>query len=78
MMKVILIFVAGLLLSGSAFAETYEISETKVKFSSQYTSSDLQTRCVDGYKYVIIRAPDAVSIVQAFEEKNGNSVPSKC
>ncbi len=78
MKKIIVMVFASLMLSANAFAETYEISETKVKFSSQYTSSDLQTRCVDGYKYVIIRAPDAVSIVQAFEEKNGNSVPSKC
>ena len=70
--------VLGLLLSVNVNAKTYEIKESKVSWGNNHPSTQLQTRCVDGYKYVIIRAEDAVSIVQAFEEKNGNSVPSKC
>ena len=77
MKKAIAIIVLGLLLSTTAYAGITELSESKIKYPG-YDRFPIGTVCVDDYKFVIVRAPQAVSIVQVFEEKNGRSVPSKC
>ena len=50
----------------------------------------IRTICTDGYKFVTVRSIDvrgipgaggiatALSIVQFYENKNGNAVPAKC
>ena len=71
--------VLGLLWCNVAFTEIREIEQNKMKYrKSNYANSRVVTTCIDGYKFVTVRAPDAVAITQAFEEKDGISVPSKC
>ena len=56
-----------------------QIEQDKMKFrSSIYSEGRVVTTCIDGYKFVIVRATKSVAITQSFEEKDGISVPSKC
>ena len=79
MKKAIGIIVLGLLWCNVAFSEIREIEQDKMKFrSSIYSEGRVVTTCIDGYKFVIVRATESVAITQSFEEKDGISVPSKC
>ncbi len=79
MKKAILIIVFGLLWCNVAFTEIREIEQDKMKYrKSDYATSRVVTTCIDGYKFVIVRATESIAITQAFEEKDGISVPSKC
>ena len=69
-------------MSSSILAETKILSETHIKGKSdnKYKFA-IRTLCIDGYKFVVvrdIRGGIALSIVQYFENQNGNSVPAKC
>ena len=52
------------------------------RFGDNYSSSRLQTTCVDGYKFVIVRGPKSISVVQFWEQVRGvpgtASQPAKC
>ena len=79
MKKLFGIVVLGLLWCNVAFTEIREIEQDKMKYrNSNYATSRIVTTCIDGYKFVIVRATESVAITQAFEEKDGISVPSKC
>ena len=72
--------VLGFLLSGNAYAEIRTMEKTTMFFkgSARGIESGINTVCVDGYKFIIARAPDAISVTQIFEEKNDKSLPAKC
>ena len=79
MKKAIAILVLSLLWCNVAFTEIREIEQDKMKYrNSNYATSRIVTTCIDGYKFVIVRATESVAITQSFEEKDGISVPSKC
>jgi|TARA_R110000803_G_scaffold204736_1_gene270966 hypothetical protein len=71
------ILIAGLLLGGNAYAEIEEMQD-KYIYPGDYSSTPVTTVCVDGYKFVVVRGPDAVGVTQAFEEVEGKTVPDKC
>jgi len=75
MKKLLGIIVLGLLLCGNAYAEIKMI-DTKRLFGTVVTNI-----CVDGYKFVQVidnRGEVVISLVQAFEERDGKSLPAKC
>jgi len=79
MKKLLVIVILGLLLSGNAYADMRQIEQDRMIFpNSNYTAARVITACIDGYKFVIVRANKSISTTQAFEEKDGRSVPSKC
>ena len=78
MKKVIEIIVLGLLLSGTAYAEIRQIEKGRAEFFGGYDSSGVTTLCVDGYKFVVVRGPKAISVTQAFEIREGQSLPTEC
>ena len=78
MKKILGIVVLSLLLSGSAYAEIRQIEKSKIQFKGGYDSSGVTTFCVDGYKFVAVRAPEAISVTQVFEIREGQSLPSEC
>ena len=71
------ILIGGLLLGGNAYAEIEEMQD-KYIYLGDYSSTPVTTVCVDGYKFVVVRGPDAVGVTQAFEEVEGKTVPDKC
>lgn len=75
MKKLLLIIVVILLLGGNSHAEIKMI-DTKRLFGTIVTKI-----CVDGYKFVQViddRGEAVISLVQAFEERDGKSLPAKC
>ena len=80
MRKIILIVIATLLLTNIGFAEMRLIEEKKVK-GKEYNNM-IYTVCIDGYKFVFMRTGTmqgrAQAITQAFEERDGKSLPKKC
>jgi hypothetical protein len=82
MKKLLGIVVLGLLFSSVGFAAQREIEE---KF---FDGGVLRTYCIDGYKFVVTIVPHpmtpkkvpktGVAMVQAFEERQGKSLPAKC
>ena len=77
MKKILWVLLINFLVANYSYSDIRKIEEVRSRFYD-YSTSRIGTYCIDGYKFVITRAPDSKSIVQAFEEKNGNSVPSKC
>ena len=55
--------------SSNIDVERYDVSKVIFKVS-----------CIDGYKFIVVqeRVGDGISITQAFEEKDGKSLPAKC
>ena len=63
------------------FAEMRNIEEDQIKF--QGTSiAFVSTMCIDGYKFVAMKDFEdkslSVAVTQAFEERDGKSLPAKC
>ena len=52
-------------------------SDKWLKFDD-YRKSELKTTCADGYEFLIVRGPDAISVVQFFEISDGKSLPKRC
>ena len=79
MKKAILIIVFGLLWCNVAFTEIREIEQDKMKYrKSDYATSRVVTTCIDGYKFVIVRATESIAITQAFEIRGDQSLPAVC
>ena len=78
MKKLLGILVLGLLLSSNAYTEIRQIEQDKIYFLGGYDSSGVTTFCVDGYKFVSVRGPEAIAVTQAFEIRDGQSLPSDC
>ena len=72
--------VLGLLWCNVGFAEIKLIEEKKVKGKAY--NNMIYTVCIDGYKFVFMRTGvgegRAQTITQAFEERDGKSLPAKC
>ena len=85
MKKIILLVFISLMFANIGFAEMRLIEEKIVEEGHGF-----QTTCIDGYKFVTVyngsfsgqthRAYGAMglSITQAFEERDGKSLPAKC
>ena len=73
MKKIIGIVIASLMFANIGYAEIKLIE--KKAMPDAYTIS---TVCVDGYKFVVVRDVDGVSMVQFFERAGGVSLPAKC
>ena len=80
-----------LLFSSVVFGETTKLSETVIKHNNgKDVVFAVRTICTDGYKFVTVRSLDVrgipgaggiatgLSIVQFYENKNGNAVPARC
>ena len=87
MRKIIGIVIASMVFANIGFADI-KMSEYKAFKDSLYEADGLviQVFCVDGYKFVSTERSDTVlngtsvtmSMVQAFEERDGKSLPTKC
>ena len=85
MKKAIVILIAGLLLSGNAYAEIKLIESATIKNNPLKAliggNFSINTICVDGYKFVVSKGGGKASsraMVQFFEERDGKSLPAKC
>ena len=80
MKKIIGIIFISLMFANIGFAEMRDIEKGFVKFRS--SGAYVTTMCIDGYKFVVIRDSHndglSVSVTQAFEERDGKSLPAKC
>ena len=87
MRKIIGIIFISLMFANIGFADI-KMSEYKAFKDSLYEADGLviQVFCVGGYKFVSTERSDTVlngtsvtmSMVQAFEERDGKSLPTKC
>jgi len=79
MKKIILIILASLMFCNIGFAEIRLIEQRRIDVT-QYFQYTLSTWCIDGYKFVANRetSDEALSMIQAFEERDGKSLPTKC
>ena len=74
MKKIILIIFASLMFANIGFAEMRVIETGKYR---------MRVFCIDGYKYVLFLGGGGnvlprPALVQAFEERDGKSLPTKC
>ena len=73
-----------LLFSSVVFAEIDLIERDTIGYSRDGSSNafTIRTICVDGYKFVHTRDTgnnaNSISMVQFYENQNGNAVPAKC
>ena len=69
-----------LLFSSVVFAEIELIERDTIRYSRDGSSNafTIRTICVDGYKFVAVRAPEAISVTQAFEIRGDQSLPAVC
>ena len=76
MKKLLGILVLGLLTCNISFAEIKVIENKKIMMGivPRWTT----TICVDSHKFVIFRDGVGISMVQAYEERDGKSLPAKC
>ena len=74
MKKIIGIIFVSLMFANIGFAEMRLIEEPYVG------KLRVSIMCIDGYKFVVWRPykRDSISMVQAFEERDGKSLPAKC
>ena len=77
MRKIILIVIATLLLTNIGFAEMRLIEEKKVKGKGA-ADFYMATTCIDEHKFVLVGLKTSSYMVQAFEERDGKSLPTKC
>ncbi len=77
MKKIIGIIFVSLMFANTGFAEfrLIEYKEIGPNFEGHYDF--VTTICVDGYKFVGISSVGK-GMVQAFEERDGKSLPAKC
>ena len=75
MRKIIGIIFISLMFANIGYAEMRVIEESDIRPLDR-----LFTICVDGYKFVVWRPlqKEGNSMVQAFEERDGKSLPTKC
>ena len=80
MKKIIVIVIASLMFCNIGFAEMRDIEKGFVKFRS--SGAYVTTMCIDGYKFVVMKDSHndglSVAVTQAFEERDGKSLPQKC
>ena len=76
MKKIIGIVIASLMFCNIGFAEIKVIENKKIMMgiAPRWTT----TICVDSHKFVIFRDGVGISMVQAYEERDGKSLPAKC
>ena len=76
MRKIIGIIFISLMFANIGFAEM-RVIESNYNYVSNIKISTL---CVDGYKFVVSKQikVNSISMVQAFEERGGKSLPTKC
>ena len=72
MKKIILIIFISLMFSNIGFAGMRDIAVVALQ------NKHISTLCVDGYKFIIYDNKRGSGMVQAFEERNGKSLPAKC
>ena len=75
MKKIIGIIFISLIFASIGLAEIKRID------SKRLLSTYVTKMCVDGYKFVHVRddrGKPMISLVQAFEERDGKSLPAKC
>ena len=82
MKKAIAIIVLGLLWCNIGFAEMRLIEE-KRRLHGSDINWNIMNVCIDGYKFVIVAQQFPIhgstpSMVQAYEERDGKSLPAKC
>ena len=79
MKKLILIIFVSLMFANIGFAEMRLIEEKDLEGNNRLR---FQTTCIDGYKFVSVYKTYTnamgLSITQAFEERDGKSLPAKC
>ena len=75
MKKIILIIFASLMFANIGFAEMRLIEGQSVK--NYGYKFQVATFCIDGYKFVAV-SDEGRGMVQAFEERDGKSLPAKC
>jgi hypothetical protein len=78
MRRIILIIIASLMFANIGFAEMSFIEEKKIEADNLFIR--ITTVCIDGYKFVVATKTGKIerNIVQAFEERDGKSLPAKC
>ena len=77
MKKIIGIVFISLMFANIGLAEMRLIEEKRIE-SKEFVYFSVGKICVDGYKFVISTHNEGTSIVQAFEERDGKSLPAKC
>ena len=76
MKKIIGIIFISLMFANIGFAEMKRIEDKKISVG---INTYMATVCVDGYKFVgSYNSSQMISMVQAFEERDGKSLPAKC
>ena len=78
MKKMIGIVIASLVFCNFAFAEIRKIEAKYVPTRGSYDGVAVSTICVDGYKFVVVRGRESPGVTQAYEERDGKSLPAKC
>ena len=80
MIAIVLLF-SSVVFAGSKLINRYELPDETMA---------IRTICTDGYKFITVRSSDVrgipgaggiatgLSIVQFYENKNGNAVPARC
>ena len=66
----------GLTFCNISFAEIKVIENKKIMMG--IAPRWVTTMCVDDYKFVVFRDGVGISMVQAYEERDGKSLPAKC
>ena len=77
MKKIIGIIFISLMFTNIGFAEMRLIENKKI-LSMGMSGRFATTVCVDGHKFAIFRGGIGISMVQAYEERDGKSLPAKC
>ena len=74
------VFIGLMIVSFNAYGDGPAKTLTKQEMNGDY---DLRTVCVGGYKFVVVQDwitgdSISISIVQFYENQNGNAVPARC
>ena len=77
MRKIIGIIFISLMFANIAFADMRLIEEKKVKRKGA-AHLYIATTCIDEHKFVLVGLGTGGHMVQAFEERDGKSLPTKC
>ena len=78
MKKIIGIVFISLMFSNIGFAEMRLLKYESVGPTDAGSYFPVAKICVDGYKFVISTHDEGTNMVQAFEERDGKSLPAKC
>ena len=69
--------ILSLLLSLNANTEIVVREETRMLFQGM-SESGVNIVCIDGYKFIIARAPDSIAVTQIFEKDHNKTLPAEC